>query len=146
MLVWAVRMVVLWGGVGGACLYAWNNRADFLASAAPGTTHQAVAAKPVQVANTLSFKTDRTGHVYLEAAVNGSPVRFLVDTGASFVTLRPEDARAAGFGSGDLHFTQRSATANGQMRVAPVKLRELRLGQLTMEDVDAVVVESQLNI
>jgi aspartyl protease family protein len=145
MLVSAVRMIMVWGGVGVACFYAWENRADLLTATAPGTAPQAVA-KPAQISNTLSFKADRSGHVFLEAAVNGAPVRFLVDTGASFVTLRPEDARAAGIGSGDLHFTQRSATANGQMRVAPVKLRELRLGQLIMEDVDAVVVESQLNI
>jgi aspartyl protease family protein len=78
--------------------------------------------------------------------VNGSPTHFIVDTGASFVTLRPEDARAAGISAGDLHFTMRTSTANGQVRIAPVKLRELRLGQLTMEDVDAVVVESPLPI
>ncbi len=61
MLVWAVRMMVLWGGVGVACFYAWSNRADLMPLAAPGATHQA-AAKPAQVPNTLSFKTDRTAH------------------------------------------------------------------------------------
>ena len=146
MLVWAVRMVLVWGGVGLACVLAWNNRAGLMGPMAPAPVQSAVAAKRVAVANTLRFETDRTGHVYLEAAVNGTPVRFIVDTGASFVTLRPEDARAAGIGDGDLHFTMRSATANGQVRIAPVKLRELRLGQLVMEDVDAVVVESPLNV
>ena len=30
MLVWAVRMIMVWGGVGVACFYAWENRIDLL--------------------------------------------------------------------------------------------------------------------
>ncbi len=149
MLVWAVRTIFLWGLIGVACVVAWNDRAIILPREAPvvAPPHQAVraASKPI-VDNTLSFRTDNRGHVMLEAAVNGASVRFMVDTGASFVTLTPEDASAAGLGSGDLHFTASVATANGQIRVAPVKLRELRLGQLVMEDVDAVVVDAPMNV
>jgi aspartyl protease family protein len=144
MLAWALRTVLLWSALCCAGLYAWENRAGWLALPA-GEAVRPTPSAPA-VANTTSYRLDRTGHVYLEADVNGSPTRFIVDTGASFVTLRPEDARAAGISGGDLHFTMRTSTANGQVRIAPVKLRELRLGQLTMEDVDAVVVESPLPI
>jgi aspartyl protease family protein len=149
MVAWAVRIVLLWGLVGTACVIAWNNRATLLPRETPvaAMPHPAAAAPPKPVAdNTLSFRTDSRGHVMLEAAVNGAPVRFMVDTGASFVTLTPDDARAAGLGSADLHFTTSVATANGQIRVAPVKLRELRLNQLVMEDVEAVVVDSPMNV
>jgi aspartyl protease family protein len=147
MVGWALRTMLLWGLIGGACLYAWNQRADLLAMGASeaGRPGAPSAALPV-AANRLSFRPDAHGHIFLEAAVNGASTRFLVDTGASYVTLTPDDARAAGIGPGELHFTRHVGTANGQVRVAPVKLRELRLDQLTMEDVDAVVVESPLGV
>jgi aspartyl protease family protein len=70
----------------------------------------------------------------------------MLDTGASFVTLTPEAAEAAGLAPSTLRFSASVSTANGVVRVAPVRLREMRLGQLTMEDVDAVVVETPLPI
>ncbi len=147
MLTWALRTVLLWGLLAYAGYWGWENRATLMASLQPGSeaapSPQAVAGKRA-VANSLTYRAGANGHVALQADVNGSPIRFLLDTGASYVTLTPEDARAAGLRGGDLHFTQRVATANGEVRVAPVKLREIRLGQFVMEDVDAVVVDTQL--
>jgi len=96
-------------------------------------------------AHTLVYRADPRGHVTVIAAVNGTPVRFLVDTGASRVTLTAEDARVAGVGGSDLIFNQRSRTANGLAREAPVTLREIRIEQLSMENVAAAVNEN-LNI
>jgi len=69
----------------------------------------------------------------------------LVDTGASLVTLTPADARAAGIAPGELVFNRRVSTANGSARMAPVTLREIRIGQLSIYDVPAAVLEN-LNI
>ena len=91
---------------------------------------------------TLVYRADRLGHVALTAVVNGAPIRFLVDTGASRVTLTPEDARAAGFASSELVFSQRSLTANGWAREAPISLREIRIEQLSVDDVPAAVNEN----
>lgn len=44
----------------------------------------------------LRIPVARDGHFYLEGAVNGVPVRFLVDTGASYVTVDAALARGAG--------------------------------------------------
>jgi aspartyl protease family protein len=91
---------------------------------------------------TLVYRADRLGHVALTAVVNGAPIRFLVDTGASRVTLTPEDARAAGISSSELLFNQRSLTANGWAREAPISLREIRIEQLSIDDVPAAVNEN----
>jgi clan AA aspartic protease (TIGR02281 family) len=91
---------------------------------------------------TLVYRTDQRGHVALTAMVNGAPVRFLVDTGASRVTLTAEDARAAGIGPGELVFNQRSLTANGLAREAPVTLREIRIDRLSIDNVSAAVNEN----
>jgi aspartyl protease family protein len=79
------------------------------------------------------------GHFLVEAVVNGVPVDFLVDTGASHVVLSLEDARRLGFTPDHLRFTQKFQSTNGTVRAAPVALRELRIGQLRLFDLEASV-------
>ena len=98
--------------------------------------------RPGPAVRTLVYRTDGRGHVALTAIVNGAPVRFLVDTGASRVTLTAEDARAAGIDPGRLVFDQRSQTANGLAREAPVTLREIRIDRLSIDNVSAAVNEN----
>ena len=81
-------------------------------------------------------------HVVLDGNVNGSPVRFLVDTGATMVVLTMRDAAAAGLTRSDLVFSMRTSTANGVARAAPVRLRDVRIGQFVLSDVQAMVIEN----
>jgi aspartyl protease family protein len=90
----------------------------------------------------LVYRADRRGHFTLTATVNGAPTRFVVDTGASLVALTLDDARAAGIGRTELSFNQLTQTANGRVRFAPVMLREVRIGQLSIENVSAAVIEN----
>jgi aspartyl protease family protein len=103
-------------------------------------------AKPKPVQNLLTYRADRAGHFVIGAMVNGTPVRFLLDTGATMVALSPADARAAGISLTASRFTGRSSTAHGEARVAPVTLRQLRLDQLTIDEVAAVVMEDEMPI
>jgi aspartyl protease family protein len=93
----------------------------------------------------MGFRANELGHVVLDAAVNGAPVSMLVDTGASLVTLTPADARAAGIHPASLTFSGHVLTANGTTRMALVTLREIRIGQLSIYDVPAGVLEN-LNV
>jgi aspartyl protease family protein len=102
-------------------------------------TGERAAAPP---SNTIVYVANQRGHVILDAAVNGAPVRMLVDTGASLVTLTPQDARAAGIAPRELVYNARVNTANGAARMAPVTLREIRIDQLTLYDVPAAVLEN----
>jgi clan AA aspartic protease (TIGR02281 family) len=86
------------------------------------------------------------GHFMVEAVVNGAPITFLVDTGASSVVLTMQDAERLGFRPESLRFTQRFATANGEVRAAPVVLRELRIGQFSVFDMPASVNEAPLRV
>ena len=96
--------------------------------------------------NQLVYRADPSGHFFVDAAVNGTTLRFLVDTGATMVALTPDDARAAGIFSGGLDFSQITNTANGQARVAPTTLRDVRLEQLSIDNVAAVVMEQPMAI
>ncbi|HXY98666.1 MAG TPA: TIGR02281 family clan AA aspartic protease [Stellaceae bacterium] len=116
------------------------------AAALPRPGAAAAPASAVKApSNTLVFAADAKGHVVVDASVNGAPVRFLVDTGASMVALTPADARAAGVtaGSGD---TLTISTAHGAATAARASLRSLRLGQLELEDVPAVVMDESLPV
>lgn len=84
------------------------------------------------------------GHFVVDAAVDGVPVRFLVDSGATTVVLASEAARRLGLVGGRLRYTHKVTTANGVVRAAPVRLRELRIGQLALRDVEAAVLETPL--
>jgi aspartyl protease family protein len=79
------------------------------------------------------------GHFLVEAVVNGVPIDFMIDTGASHIMLALQDARKLGFSAGNLEFSQEFESANGTVRAAPVELRELRVGQLQLYDVEASV-------
>ncbi|MEM7222038.1 MAG: TIGR02281 family clan AA aspartic protease [Pseudomonadota bacterium] len=84
------------------------------------------------------------GHYWLTAEIDGVEVRFLVDTGASYVALSPRDSRRLGFDNEDLEFSGVVQTANGKTRVAPVVLDDIRVGQLEVEDVTAVVSKADM--
>jgi clan AA aspartic protease (TIGR02281 family) len=79
------------------------------------------------------------GHFLVEAVVEGTPLAFVVDTGASDVVLSPADAERLGLRADELRFTRRYQTANGVVAAAPITLRELRIGQFSAFDVEASV-------
>lgn len=79
------------------------------------------------------------GHYYLTLGVNGAPVRFVVDTGASELVLSHTDAMRAGIDFDKLVFSGRAYTANGMVDTAPVTLDTVQLGPVTETDVRAVV-------
>lgn len=110
----------------------------------PAGSGDALAARPVP--DRLVYRADAHGHFLIDASVNGAPIRFLLDTGASMVALSPEDARAAGIAPGDLRFSEAMNTANGVARAATVRLRSLRLGQFEVTEVPAVVMEQSMPV
>jgi len=146
MIGWAVRQAAIWSIVGLLFYVVIDRLATAPNPAAPVLTTAPAAAPPHSgTPNSLVFPANAQGHVVINAFVNGSPVRFLVDTGATMVVLTMRDAAAAGLTSSDLNFTMRTSTANGVARAAPVRLREVRIGQLSVDDVRAAVAEN-LNI
>ncbi len=79
------------------------------------------------------------GHYYLTLRVNGAPIRFVVDTGATEVVLSAEDAAKAGLPTDGLIFSGRAFTANGMVETAPVQLAEVELGGVIDRNLRAVV-------
>ena len=93
-----------------------------------------------------SFEISRGygGHFYVEARVNGTRVRFVVDTGAYKVMLSPADARRIGLAKGD--FSERGGGVGGVVRLMPVTLDKVELGPIRVGHVQAVVSEQPQDI
>jgi len=83
---------------------------------------------------------DVKGHFFTAAVVNGVSMRFLIDTGATLVTIGNSDARRAGVNylAGERVVMQ---TANGTAPAYRVKFDTVRLGEIVLNNVDGVVVE-----
>src|SRR5919109_2536832 len=88
----------------------------------------------------VTLAADSRGHFFAEAAVNGMPMRFVVDTGASAVVLSAADALRLGIDwrKGAQRTMQ---TANGATLGYLVKLDKVRVGGIELHDVDGVVIE-----
>ena len=92
----------------------------------------------------LAFRRAPDGHFYVAAEVNGAPVRFMVDTGATNLVLAAHDARSAGIDTGALRYVQPTYTANGRVMSAPVQLDRVALGGEVDHDVPASVSGGEL--
>lgn len=87
----------------------------------------------------IALRRAADGHFYARAEVNGTEIRFLVDTGASSVVLTREDAARAGLEPLRLSYTMPVSTANGTAMGAPVELARVTLGGIAHADVRALV-------
>ncbi len=95
-------------------------------------------------AGVVTIPRARDGHYYLTAIINGSPIRFVVDTGASDMVLTRADADRVGLSPDTLKFLGRATTANGEVRTAFVRLNEVQLGDARDFDVPAVVNDGEM--
>ena len=86
-----------------------------------------------------TLRADRLGHFAANAVVNGRSTEMLVDTGASVVALTPATARRLGIHPAAGDYSISMSTANGVASAAAVTLDEIRIGDVTVREVPAVV-------
>ena len=93
----------------------------------------------------IVMTADNQGHFVTTGSVNGVAVRFLVDTGATMISLGASDARRVGldFNRGQKGMTQ---TANGQSVVSKVQLDTVRIGDVTLHNVDALIHQAEMPV
>lgn len=94
---------------------------------------------------TVTLAADAQGHFFADGVINGGTVRFIVDTGATTIALPAADAARLRI---DYRRGQRGMiqTANGPAAAYVVKFDAVRLGNLELNNVEGVVMESGLPV
>lgn len=90
-----------------------------------------------------SLTADGRGHFITTGTVNGATVRFMVDTGATSVALGASDARRANvnLANGRPIMVQ---TANGVTQAWLVTLNSVRIGDVTLNEVEGTVHQQDM--
>lgn len=95
---------------------------------------------------TLTIPRNGDGHFYAGAYLNGKKIIFMVDTGASSISLSKEDAKELGFDPASLRYTKEFFTANGVSFSAPVTIADFRIGPLSRKNVRAYVSGGDMDV
>lgn len=95
---------------------------------------------------TLTVARSSNGHFYVKASVEGTPIRFLIDTGATGTVLSERDAVRIGIAVDTLTFNRPMQTANGLVFEARTRIGRLEIGPFALRNVSVGVLrDSQLN-
>ncbi len=84
-------------------------------------------------------KNSQDDHFSIDGLINTQSTSFILDTGASTVVLTYDTAKRLGLLAGEESYTQIVSTANGLTKVAPIRIDELRISSLALQDVKASV-------
>lgn len=92
-------------------------------------------------ATEVKLRKRMDGHFVASVQVNGKSVLMIVDTGASQIVLRPQDAEKAGIDTTKLSYTVPVNTANGRSMTARIRLDSVAIGPLDRQKVEALVAQ-----
>ena len=95
--------------------------------------------------DSVTLLADHRGHFVTEGAINGRSVRMLVDTGASLTTLSRAEADRIGVRYRGAA-RSRVSTANGIAEGWRISLSSVRIGKVTLRNVDAMVLDTNLDV
>lgn len=139
-----LRNAAIWAAIAGVLLIGYSYREDF-SNVGARLSGELLPSQAIDLGEgEVEIRAGRDGHFTVTAEVNGQPVDFLVDTGASDIVLSPADARRLGYDPAQLSFTRHYNTANGLGRGAPVRLDSLAVGPIVFNDLPASVNEAPM--
>lgn len=155
MLASVIRNSLILIGFSVAAFVLIRDYTTLLDPASTGSAAPSIAGPPRAVASQLPdnaagssqmiIKAGSHGHFFVDAQIRNRPIRFLVDTGASFVTLSRPDAERLGFAVHQLDYSGTSHTANGTARFAPIVIDEIAIGDIIVRNVQASVIDSPMD-
>ncbi len=131
-------------GLGLVTLYAYKEELMPIAARVVGELLPGSAMTVEESTNGLTevkLRRRLDGHFTANVEVNGKTISMIVDTGASTIVLRPEDAKRAGVDISNLNYRVPVLTANGRTVAARVYLDKVAIGPLDRQRVEALVAQ-----
>lgn len=95
------------------------------------------------IGTTLTLKADPRGHFFADTRINNIGLRMMVDTGATSIALGASDARRLGLSPGEGQAIQMQ-TANGIARGYRITLDKIQVGDITVNNVEAVITAADM--
>lgn len=133
----SVRHAALWGLIFIGVIVGYGLWGDLRSTVIPRQT-------VFEEQGRIEVPLGNDGHYHMVLELNGTPVRFVVDTGASDIVLTREDAQRVGLPVDELAFVGVANTANGQVNTARVRLDEVALGGFVDTRVPALVNSGEM--
>lgn len=138
----AMGMALAWVAIfaGALTLFSFRNELGFVANRVrnevAGKSDQKVSGQSLRIA------PGADGHYWVEAQINGTPARFLIDSGATVTALSEETAMAAGLNMDRLAPPMMMNTANGMISAQRSSIAMLTLGPISASDLPVAVSAS----
>jgi aspartyl protease family protein len=95
--------------------------------------------------NTFTIKANINGQYHIQALVNNYPVDFLIDTGASMVSIPVNLAKKIGFNTDNLKYNQIFSTANGNILCATTYNNIIRIVDFSVNKVSISICPNELS-
>jgi aspartyl protease family protein len=110
-------------------------------SPVPPTPVQANSSAQDQSDDAIEIEPDGRGQFETDIYIRGRMVHVLIDTGAVSLALTYQDAMAIGLYLSASDFSYTTSTANGRGKAAKVRIEEVRIGDFSLYNVDALVMQ-----
>ena len=141
----SLRNLSFWTGIAAVLVLGYTYQ-DEIADAALRVRAELVPSYAVtRNMKELVITADDNGEFVVYGRVDGAPVKFVVDTGASDIVLSPQDAKRLGIDLDGLNFTSQFETANGVGRGAPSTVESLVIGPIRLEQVPVSINQSAMD-
>lgn len=118
----------------------------WIAATSPTDGHATGASPRIDPSAPLDLWRAADGLFYVEGAINGAPVRFVVDTGASMIVLTASDARRAQVAIDQGAPNVEAQTAGGKRVLTRVTLASMQVGPTGVRTAPAVVADDALGV
>jgi aspartyl protease family protein len=136
MAVMALAWIAIFGA--GFVLFAFRDNFSYLAQ----RLKSEATGSPMVEGGELRIPQAIDGHFWIDAEVNGKPVKFLVDSGATMTTIGRKTATELGLDVSGRR-NQVVQTANGMVRVASTRADELSIGPIVRNDVGVHIADNE---
>lgn len=143
-----IAQALVWAGVFVVMIALYGFRAEFseIGRRVRGELAPSAALSVAGEPNAAELRRGVDGHFSATATIDGARVRFLIDTGATSLTLTRRDAAHVGIDVDALAYTVRVTTASGRAWAAPIRLASVKVGAVEVKNVSALVADDGLGV
>lgn len=134
-----IRNLIIWGLIFVAIIIAYSFRHQFKSELLPSNGIENNSD------NSVSFRSSNDNHFYINTIINGENIKFMVDTGASDVTITPSIARKIGIDVDSLQYNKVYSTANGKVQGASIIIDKMEISGINFYNIKASVNKVEMS-